>query len=675
MNALLNKSTLDYGAIDFSQFNETDFLPALKVAIEEAYQKVETIKQVKEVSFENVIEALEQASDRVDLVTEVFYVLYSAHCTDELSKISEEFSEEITRFGNNLTLDSELFAVVKKVYDQRQQLQLSAEQKTVLDQTYQDFVRNGALLSEEDKNKLRKIDENLAKLSLKFSENVRNATNDFVLLIDKQEDLKGMPASVVEAAKETAAQKGHEGFWCFTLEYPSYLPFMQYCQNRELRKKMHEAFGQRAFGGKFDNQQVILDTLKYRKERALLLGFKDHAEFVLQKRMAQNSETVMRFLEDLLQKAMPVAQGDLQELKDLKKELTGDDDFQKYDSAFYTEILMKRKLNIDDELLRPYFKLENVINGVFQVATKLYGLKFKERADLPKYHPDVKVYEVMESNGEYLGLFYADFFPRETRRPGAWMTDIKKQGLAFGKVERPHVSIVCNFTKPVGGRPSLLTLDEVLTLYHEFGHALHGLLTKCTYRSVSGTSVFWDFVELPSQIMENWVMEKECLDMFAVHYETGEKIPEEYIAKIKESRKFLEGLGTLRQLSFAFLDMAWHTADADKINNVGTFEYKLMDKYDLYPKNEKTNMSCSFGHLFSGGYAAGYYSYKWAEVLDADAFSYFQEEGIFSEAVAKKFKEHILEKGGSEHPMELYKRFRGKEPSVEPLLIRSGLVS
>lgn len=674
MSVLLEKSKLDFGAVDFPNISPEEYLPSLRTAIKEAYKKVEQIKKVDNPGFENVVVALEEASVGVYDISEIFYVLYGAHCTKELTAISEEFSDEITRYGNNLALDAELFAKVKAVYQQKAQLTLTAEQSTVLEEMYQSFSRNGANLDEAGKEKLRKIDEELSKLSLKFSENVRNATNDFVLLLDNEKDLEGIPESIVQSARETAKEKGHDGFWCFTLEYPSYVPFMQYCKNRELRQKMSEAFGSRAFGGKFDNSYIVKDTLRLRKERAALLGYTNHADFVLEKRMAQNTPTVMKFLGEMLEKAKPVATKEVETLRDLKEELTGDRDFQKYDMAFYSEILKKRTLDIDDELLRPYFKLDNVVEGVFQVATKLYGITFKSREDLPKYHQDVKVYEVSEANGEFLGLFYTDFFPRETKRSGAWMTDIRQQGLAHGKVERPHVAIVCNFTKPTSSRPSLLTLDEVLTLFHEFGHALHGLLTKCTYRSVSGTSVYWDFVELPSQIMENWVMEKECLDLFAVHYETGEKIPEKYIEKIRESRKFLEGLGTLRQLSFGFLDMGWHTVSPESITDVGEFERKLIQEYDLLPQNPKTNMSCAFGHLFSGGYAAGYYSYKWAEVLDADAFSYFQEEGVFSNIVATKFKTHVLEKGGSEHPMELYKRFRGKEPSVEPLLDRSGLL-
>ena len=674
MNPLMQASAHPFQAISYDKIKAEHFLPALNEAIEHAKAHFEKIKKVSEPNFENIIEASEVAEDRINYITNIYYALYSAECTDEISAISEEFSQTLTRFSNDITLDPEIFKQVKAVFEKKEQLDLNYEQKKVLNDMYSDFTRNGALLDDDQKKRLREIDETLAKTGLVFTENVRKATNAFSLTVTDKKDLAGMPEAVIEAASEAAESKGLKDSWVFTLEYPSFLPFMKYCQNEELRKEMHHALATKATTGEFNNQDNIKEILALRWERAKLLGYNDHAHFVLEKRMAQNSNAVISFLNNIYDKSIAAAKADLSKLKALKKELTGSDDFNRWDIAFYTEILKKRELNIDDELLRPYFKLENVVDGVFKIAQKLYGINFKKLDNIPKFHEDVMTYEVVSNDGDFVGLFYADFFPRKTKRPGAWMTDLKEQGLMFGEVNRPFVSITCNFTKPTKSRPSLLTLDEVLTLFHEFGHALHGLLSKCTYRSVSGTSVYWDFVELPSQIMENWVTEKECLDLFATHYETGETIPAEYIQKIKDSKKFMEGHATLRQLSFGFLDMAWHTTDPSEISNVIAFEDQAIEKYDLFPRDGQQNMSCSFGHIFGGGYAAGYYSYKWAEVLDADAFEFFLEKGIFDPQVARSFKENILEKGGSEHPMELYKRFRGKEPDADALLRRGGLI-
>ena len=514
----------------------------------------------------------------------------------------------------------------------------------------------------------------MAKLTMTFSQNVLKATNDYLLEITDKKDLDGLPDGVIEAAHELAEKKGKSGSWCFDLNVPSMLPFMTYAKNRELRKTLLTASSSKTFNTKFDNQETLKEILKLRTERAKILGFNTHADYVLEERMAMSPKKVMDFLEELLVKAKPHAEKDIDRLKKLANELDGITDLQSYDTAYYSEILKKRELDIDDEMLRPFFKLENVVDGIFKVANLLYGLTFKEVFDVPKYHEDVRTFEVFdEETKNFIGLFYTDFFPRPTKRGGAWMSGIKEQGMYHGKVERPHIMIVCNFTKPTKTKPSLLTLDEVLTLYHEFGHALHGLLSKVKYRDLSGTNVFWDFVELPSQIMENWVLEKECLDLFAVHYETGEKIPDDLIKKIKASGKFLEGLGTLRQLSFAFLDMKYHTTPPETIKDIGEFETKTIERTTLLPKIPGTSISTSFSHIFAGGYSAGYYSYKWAEVLDADAFEFFQTSGIFNREVAKKFREFILEKGGTEHPMELYKKFRGQEPDVGALLRRAGL--
>ncbi|MFK5892059.1 MAG: M3 family metallopeptidase, partial [Pseudomonadota bacterium] len=508
LNPLLRDSALPFEAIDFNNIKEQHFIPALVESIKQANINIEKIKQEKIINFESIIEAKETSSDRLDQIAEIFFSLYSAHCTESLSSIAEEFNEILTKYSSDVSLDSGLFIKVKEVYDKRNSLDLSSEQKTVLDNAYTDFTRNGALLDEEDKIKLREIDQQLAKLNLNFSENVRKATHAFTLYIDNEDDLTGMPEGVVEAAKEAAKAKQQDKQWLFTLDFPSYFPFMQYCQNRELRKKMWQAATSKALNGEFDNKKIIIKTITYRDKRAKLLGFADHPSYVLEKRMAKNPATVINFIDDLINKALPKAKEDFNKLQSMYKEIFADDDFRKYDTALISERLKKQELDFDDEVLRPYFKLENVIEGVFNVATKLYGIKFIQKSDIPKYHDDVKTFVVEEENGDYLGLFYADFFPRKEKRPGAWMTTFRNQGLQFGEVKRPFVSIVCNFTKPTSNKPSLLTLNEVLTLFHEFGHALHGLLAKSTYRSIAGTNVHWDFVELPSQIMENWVMEK-----------------------------------------------------------------------------------------------------------------------------------------------------------------------
>tara|TARA_B100001971_G_scaffold129103_1_gene118995 strand:- start:31343 stop:33358 length:2016 start_codon:yes stop_codon:yes gene_type:complete len=671
MNPLLENSNLKLEAINYNEIKPEHFLPALEKAIEEAKKGYAEIKTL-ESTFENIIVKAEESTARLDQVTEVYYALHSAECTDEINEISEKFSEKLTRFSSDISLDPEIFKKYQELYDKRNSLNLSSEALTLLEDSYKSFTRNGALLNEEQKSRLREIDEKLSKLSLKFSENSRKATNEYTLFVDEK-DMAGIPEGVKEQARATAKEKGKADQYAFTLHFPSMYPFLQSCQNRELRKEIYMANATKATKGEFSNQDIIKETLELREERAILLGYENHAQFVLEKRMAKKPDTVMNFLNTILEKALPAAKIDFNNLKEVMKEDIGSDDLQKYDAAFYTEKLKKKVLDFDDEVLRPYFKLENVIDGVFSIASKLYNLNFKP-IEVPTYHKDVKVFEVSDDKG-LVGLFYADFFPRETKRSGAWMTDLRKQGLQFGEVKRPFVSIVCNFTKPTDTKPSLLTLDEVLTLFHEFGHALHGLLSRCEYRSTSGTSVMWDFVELPSQIMENWAIEEECLDLYARHYETNEKMPKELKEKIKQSSTFLEGLGTLRQLSFGFLDMAYHSTKANEIKDIMAFESETMKPFDLYPSIEGTSMSCSFGHIFAGGYAAGYYSYKWAEVLDADAFEAFKENGLFDPKTSKAFKENILEKGGSLDPSELYRNFRGRDANPDALLRRAGLLN
>jgi peptidyl-dipeptidase Dcp len=590
-----------------------------------------------------------------------------------MQKIAQEVSPLLTEFSNDVALNEKLFQRIKTIYDQKDSLTLTSEQTTLLDKKFKGFSRNGALLLEDEKLILREIDTELAKLKLTYGENVLAETNNYQLHITVEADLKGLPDGAKEMASSLAKSKGLEG-WVFTLDFPSYLPFVTYVDNRELRKNIAIAAGKKGFqNNEFDNQENVKRIVELRHKRAKLLGYSSHSHFVLEERMAQNPETVRSFLNDLLEKAKPAAHKEFAELTAFAKELDGIDKLEKWDGAYYSEKLKQKLFRLDDEVLKPYFQLENVLKGAFTIAEKLFGITFKEVFDIDKYHKDVQTFEVLDFEGNLVAVFYSDFFPRKGKRNGAWMTSFKPQYIKDSNNERPHVSIVCNFTPPTETKPSLLTFNEVTTLFHEFGHALHGMLANTTYPSLSGTSVYWDFVELPSQVMENWCYEPEALALFAKHYETGEIIPQAYVEKIKESASFLEGMATLRQLSFGILDMAYH-AKSQTINDVKAFEKQAMASTSLYPDVTENCMSTSFSHIFQGGYSSGYYSYKWAEVLDADAFAYFQEKGIFNQEVATKFKDNVLSKGGTELPMELYKKFRGQEPKVEALLKRAGLI-
>ncbi|MEP5106496.1 MAG: M3 family metallopeptidase, partial [Ekhidna sp.] len=557
-------------------------------------------------------------------------------------------------------------------------LDLSGEQKKLLHDTYFDFVRRGVELEGPKKERFKEISIALSKLSLKFSENALAESNAFEMVITNEADLAGLPDDVKGRAKELAMQKGNENTWIFTLQAPSYIPFMEYADNRSLREEMYKAYMTKCFkGDDRDNQEVILKTIRLKAELATLLGYKTFAHYVLEQRMAESPDKVRTFLDDLLRKSLPKAKEEVEEIKEFIKSEGEDIELQRWDWSYYSEKLRKEKYALDDELVKPYFKLENVIAGVFTTAEKLYGISFRPNDDLEVYHEDVKAYEVLNESGDVVSVFLADFFPREGKRDGAWMTSYRSQRYEGNSRVIPQVSIVCNFTPSSSTHPSLLKFNEVKTLFHEFGHALHGMLADTHYQSLSGTSVYWDFVELPSQIMENWCYEKECLDLFARHYETGELIPEDLIDRIKKSSTYHEAFATVRQLSFGLLDMAWHSLTLEEANatsDVSDFEENAFSSTDLFPKVEGTNMSVQFSHIFAGGYAAGYYSYKWAEVLDADAFSLFKERGVFDRQTATAFKEHILSKGGTEHPMTLYKKFRGQEPTPDALLKRAGLV-
>ena len=680
-NPLLSDFNTPFKVPPFSVIKNEHFLPAIEEAINQSRTEIKNLLTNKEEpTFENTIEIYENGGKYLSQASSILFNLNHAETSPELQQITMEASVMMTNFSNEVSQNVELFSRIKEVYNKKDDLDLKPEQLTLLKKTYKGFVRNGADLNDADKKRFAEIKTELSQLNLKFNDNVLAETNSYELVLENQDDLVGLPDYVIEAASETAESKGHEGKWVFTLQAPSYLPFMENSEKRELREKMFKAHMCKAFqSNEFDNQENIRKIIQYRAELARLLGFDTYADYVLEERMAMKVSAVDEFLEELLEKSLKKAKSEVSEIQNFIKSKGDDIEVQRWDWAYYSEKLKKERYNIDDDLLKPYFKLENVLNGVFEVATKLYGIQFVENKDIPVYHPDVKAYEVLDESNQHVSVFYADFFPRTGKSGGAWMTSYRDQHMASdGQDVRPVVSIVCNFTKPTASKPSLLTYDEVNTLFHEFGHALHGMLSKASYQSTSGTSVFWDFVELPSQIMENWVNEKECLDLFAKHYETDQLIPAEYVDRIIESSKYHEAYATVRQISFGLLDLAWHGIPFTSINDylsdsIYDFERLSLDKTELFPIVPDTCMSTQFTHIFAGGYGAGYYSYKWAEVLDADAFSLFKKNGVFDKRTAQSFKENILEKGGSEHPMELYKRFRGQEPTIDALLLRSGL--
>lgn len=673
-NPLLQTFNTKHNSAPFTKIKNEHFKPAFKKAIKNAKAEIKIISEnTSAPTFENTIDKLEFSGLLLKRISSIFFNLNSAETNDDIQKIAQEVSPWLSEFANDIRLNEKLYKRVRRVYDIKDELGLNAEQKMLLTNQYKMFVRNGANLNEADKAILRDIDKKLSKLSLQFGENVLAETNAFEFHITDKNQLKGLPDSAKEAAQLLAKQKKKDG-WLFTLDYPSYIPFMTYIDDRGLRKKLAKAFGARAFqNNKNDNQQIVLDIVNLRFQRANLLGYQTHAHFVLEERMAETPEQVLSFSNELLAKAKPAAKGEFKQLSNFAKK-DGIHQIQKWDGAYYSEKLKKELFDLDQEVLKPYFKLENVISGVFMVANKLFGLQFYEVDTIDKYHEEVKTYEVTDLNNDFIAVFYADFFPRKGKRNGAWMTTYKDQWKKDNENSRPHISIVCNFTKPTTTKPSLLTFNEVTTLFHEFGHALHGMLANTSYPSLSGTSVYWDFVELPSQLLENWCYEKEALDLFARHYKTNEPIPIELVQKIRDSSNFLEGMQTLRQLSFGLLDMSWHSEDPSKIKNVKEFEANIFADTQLYPDIAENSMSTSFSHIFQGGYSSGYYSYKWAEVLDADAFEYFLEKGIFDSKTAKKLVENVLSKGGTEKPMVLYKRFRGKEPNSDALLKRAGLI-
>lgn len=673
-NPLLSKFDTPYQTPPFDKIKHEHYMPALDSAISVARHEIDAIvNNTEEPTFENTIEALDHSGKLLADVSNILFNLNEAETDSVLQQIVIEASPKLTDFSNDINLNPELFKRVKAVWEKRDSLTLTVEQQMLLDKTYKGFVRNGANLSETDKEKYRAISRELSELTVKFNQNVLAETNSYKLHITNEADLAGLPQSLIDAAAYTAKQKGLEG-WVITLDYPMYGPFMKYADNRELRKQLYMAYGNRCFkGNEYDNQKIAQRIANLRLELANLLGYPNFATFVLENRMAETPERVNQFLDQLVAASLPAAREEVKEVEEFARQQGFKGKLERWDWSYYSEKLKNAKYSYNEEELKPYFQLEKVIDGVFLLANKLYGLTFLPNGKIPVYHPDVKAYEVYDGSGRFMSVLYLDFFPREGKSGGAWMTSFRSQYREDGKDIRPIVSIVTNFTKPTDKQPSLLTFYEFSTFLHEFGHALHGMLTDCNYSSLSGTSVYRDFVELPSQIMENFAVEKEYLDLFAVHYQTGEKIPQELVQKIIDSRNFQAGYFSLRQLGFGILDMAWHTITKPVTEDVDSFEKKILNPLDVLPPVKGTNMSVTFGHIFEGGYAAGYYGYKWAEVLDADAFELFKEKGIFNREVAQSFRENILSRGGSEHPMTLYKRFRGQEPTIDALLKRSGL--
>ncbi|MEI7675777.1 MAG: M3 family metallopeptidase [Bacteroidales bacterium] len=674
-NPFLTKQTTPFDTAPFDKIKIEHFEPAFEEGMKIHSSEVESISNNKQKpTFANTIEALEHSGELLSHVSTIFFNLNSAESTDSMMELSQKLSPKLTEHSNNINLNEKLFARVKTIYEKREKLNLTIEQKKLTENTFDSFEKNGANLSTKDKDKFRKLSTNLSQATVTFGQNVLKETNSYIMLLTDKSELAGLPADVIDAAELKAKKKNQVG-WAFDLSAPSYIAFMKYAERRDLREKLFHAYNSKCMhGNEFDNREVVKNIATLRMQIAQLMGYPDYATYALKNRMAKNEENVYNLLNKLLDAYKPVAEKEYKEVQDFantteKNNLT----LMPWDWSFYSEKLKDAKYKLNDEMLRPYFELENVKKGVFGLATELYGLTFKKNTQIPVYNPEVEAFEVYDANNKFMAVLYTDFHPREGKRNGAWMTEYKGQRKVNGKDERPHISLVMNFTRATASKPVLLSYDEVHTFLHEFGHSLHGMLTDCTYESLSGTNVYRDFVELPSQIMENWLNEKDFLDQFAVHYKTGEKMPADLIQKIKDSHNFNVAYFSLRQLNFGFLDMAWHTLKTPYTGDAIAFETSACDKTRIMPVVDGVGISPAFNHIFAGGYAAGYYSYKWAEVLDADAFSVFKEKGIFNKEVAKSFRENVLQNGGTEDPMVLYKRFRGQEPTIDALLKRTGV--
>ncbi|MBA7654014.1 Dipeptidyl carboxypeptidase [subsurface metagenome] len=659
----------------FDKIQEEHYLPAFKEGMEQQNMEIEAIVNNPEApTFENTIEAVESTGSLLRKVGSVFGVLNGSMTNDNMQKIAKELAPLESKHEDNIRLNEKLFQKIKAVYEQKDKLDLTTEQNTLLVKYYKDFVRSGANLDEEKKTRLKEINQELSILTVKFGENVLKENNRFEMVIDKKEDLAGLPQAVITGAAEAAKEREYEGKWVFTIHKPSMIPFLQYSENRALREKIFKAYINKGNNNdELDNKDNLAKIAALRVERANLLGYKTHADYVLENNMAKKPENVYKFLEQLWKPALKMAKKEAKELQEMIRKESHDFKLQPWDWWYYSGKLKKAKYALDEEMLRPYFKLENVREGAFSVAGKLYGIQFIEREDISKYHEDARVFEVKEADGSHIGILYTDYFPRASKRGGAWMNSFRKQSRLQGKEIYPVITNNGNFSKPAGGKPALISSEEVLTLFHEFGHGLHGLLSDCTYNRLSGTSVSRDFVEVQSQIMENWAFEPEVLKMYAKHYETGEVIPQELIDKLEKASHFNQGFVTVEYLAASFLDMDWHTLAEAKELDADEFEEASLKKIGLIPEIIVRYKSPYFNHIFSGGYASGYYSYIWAEVLDADAFQAFKETSLFDQKTAQSFRENILERGGTEEPMVLYKRFRGAEPKVEALLKKRGL--
>lgn len=675
-NPFLHTYHTPHQTTPFNLIQLSDYEPAIREGMRIEDEEIKAITDNPEPpTFSNTVLALERAGQLLDRVTTVLFNLMSAETCDEMEAIAEKMMPELSEHSNNISLNEKLFERIKCVYTQRESLNLTPEERRLLEKTYDGFIRNGANLSDADKETFRKLSMELSTLTLHFSQNHLKETNKYELVLTSEAELEGLPESIIEAATHTAKEKGKEG-WIITLQAPSYVPFMKYSSNRNLRKELYMAYNtQCTHRDELDNTDIVKQLVNLRMELAQLLGFTDYADYVLRKRMAENSEHVYQLLNQLLDAYTPTAHKEVAEIEALAQEMEGKDfRLMPWDFSYYAEKLKNKKFNLDEEALRPYFELSKVKEGVFGLATRLYGITFRENKDIPVYHPDVQAYEVFDKDGSYLAVLYTDFHPRAGKRSGAWMTEYKEQWIdENGNNSRPHVSVTMNFTKPTAEKPALLTFSEVTTFLHEFGHALHGMFANTHFQSMSGTNVYWDFVELPSQIMENFAVEKDFLNTFARHYQTNEPIPEELVKRIVDASNFNVAYACLRQVSFGLLDMAWYTRRTAFDGDVKEYEKASWTRAQILPQIDETCMSVQFGHIMSGGYSAGYYSYKWAEVLDADAFSVFKEKGIFNTEVAQSFRDNLLSKGGTEHPMTLYKRFRGQEPTIDALLIRNGI--
>lgn len=676
-NPFFENNHTPHGTVPFDRIAVEHYAPAIREGIRRQNEEIDAIVcNPAPADFQNTILALELSGELLRRAETVFDNLLSAETNDAMQELAKELMPLLSEHANNITLNERLFERVKTVYEHRYDEALTAEQRKLTEDTYEGFVGSGANLQGADKEKYRELSRQLSLLTLQFSENNLKETNDYQLVLTDESQLKGLPQSAIEAARETAKEKGQEG-WIFTLQAPSYVPFLTYADNRELRRELYMAYNTKCtHPNDYNNLDIVKQLVNTRLEIARLLGYKDYASYKLERRMAQNSENVYHLLSQLLEAYKPTALKEYAEVQSLAREEQGEDFvLMPWDWSYYSQKLKDRTFNINDEMLRPYFELENVKKGVFGLATRLYGINFQKNPEIPVYHKDVDAYEVFDHDGSFLAVLYTDFHPRAGKRSGAWMTSYKGQWIdeQTGENSRPHVSLVMNFTKPTQDKPALLTFSEVETFLHEFGHSLHGMFANSTYESLSGTNVYWDFVELPSQFMENFATEKEFLHTFARHYQTGELIPDELVQRLIDARNFNVAYACLRQVSFGLLDMAWYTRTTPFDGDVRTYEKQAWAEAQILPQVEETCMSTQFSHIFAGGYAAGYYSYKWAEVLDADAFSLFRQKGIFSPEVAASFRENILSKGGTEHPMTLYKRFRGQEPTIEALLIRNGI--